>query len=156
MITRDEPEPPEDFPIDTESLAHIILKARAFDALVEADDPTDASNAPDDRSVDALEDEPDNPTGHELRAAIAPLNVDAKTTLVALAWLGRGDYDASEWRDALAAARERGEASASRYLMGMPLLGDLLADGADALGISVAEDEVLGLHNPDEGTRSDP
>jgi len=119
------------------------------------DDPTDGSDAADDRFVDALEDETDNPTGRELRAAIAGLDVDARTTLVALAWLGRGDYDAAEWRDALAAARERGEASASRYLMGIPLLGDYLADGANALGISVAEDEALGLHNPDVGAQRD-
>jgi hypothetical protein len=155
MTTRDVPEPPEDFPIDRETLAYIILKAQAFDALVAPDDTTDASNAPDDRSVDALEDEADNPTARELRAAIASLNEDARTALVALTWLGRGDYEAGEWREALAAARERAEASTARYLMGVPLLGDYLADGADALGISVAEEEVIGLHNPNEGTRSD-
>jgi hypothetical protein len=39
--------------------------------------------------------------------------------------------------------------------MGMPLLGDLLAEGANAIGISVTDEEVAGLQNPDEGTRSD-
>jgi hypothetical protein len=155
MTIRDEPEPPEDFPIDRESLAFIILKAQAFDALVAPDDPGDASNAPDDRSVDALEDEPDNPVGRELRAKIAGLNDDAKAALVALTWLGRGDYDADEWSEAFTAARERSETPTTRYLMGMPLLGDLLAEGANAIGISVTDEEVAGLQNPDEGTRSD-
>jgi len=155
MTIRDDPEPPEDFPLDRETLAYIILKAQAYDALVAPDDTSDASDPADDRFVDALEDEADNPTARELRAAIASLDIDARAALVALTWLGRGDYDAGEWSEALAAARERAETSASRYLMGVPLLGDYLADGANALGISVAEDEVAGLHNPDEGARGD-
>jgi hypothetical protein len=154
MKTRDEPEPPEDFPIDSETLAFIILKAQAFDALVPSDDPSDASNAQDDRSVDVLEDETDNPTGRELRAKIAGLDDDSKAALVALTWIGRGDYEADEWADAFTAARERREAPTTRYLMGIPLLGDLLSEGANALGISVTDEEVVALQNPDEGARS--
>ena len=155
MTIRDDPEPPEDFPLDRETLAFIILKARAFDALVPSDDPTDASNAPDDRAVDALEDERDNPVGRELRAKIAGLNDDSKAALVALTWIGRGDYEPDEWPDVFTAARERSDAPTTRYLMGIPLLGDLLAEGASALGISVTDEEVSALSNPDIGTQSD-
>jgi hypothetical protein len=154
MATRDIIEPPEDFAIDREALAYIALKAKAYDALVESDDPDDASDATDDRFVDALEDEADNPAGRELRAAIASLDDEARVTLVALAWLGRGDYEASEWRDALQEARDRaGETPASRYLMGMPLLGDYIEDGADALGIELLTEEEDGLGDPDLDTR---
>lgn len=155
MPIRDDPEPPEDFPVDRETLAFIILKAQAFDALVPPDDPSDASNAPDDRAVDALEDERDNPVGRELRAKIAGLNDDSKAALVALTWIGRGDYDAEEWSDAFTAARERSEAPTTRYLMGIPLLGDLLAEGANAIGINVRDEEVEALSDPDIGTQSD-
>jgi hypothetical protein len=155
MITRADPEPPEDFPLDRETLAFIILKAQAFDALVPSDDPTDASDAADDRFVDVLEDERDNPTGRELRAKIAGLNDDAKAALVALTWIGRGDYEASEWSDAFTAARERSEAPTTRYLMGIPLLGDLLAEGASALGINVADEETAALSDPDVGAQRD-
>jgi hypothetical protein len=155
MTIRDDPEPPEDFPVDRETLAFIILKAQAFDALVPPDDPSDASNSADDRAVDALEDERDNPVGRELRAKIAGLNDDAKAALVALTWIGRGDYDGDEWSDAFTAARERSEAPTTRYLMGIPLLGDLLAEGANAIGISVRDEEVAALSDPDVGTQSD-
>lgn len=155
MTIRDIPEPPEDFPLDRDTLAFIILKARAFDALVAPDDPTDASNSADDRAVDALEDERDNPVGRELRAKIAGLDDDAKAALVALTWIGRGDYDADEWSDAFTAARARSEAPTTRYLMGIPLLGDLLAEGANAFGVSVTEEETEALSNPDMGTQSD-
>lgn len=153
MATRELPEPPADFSIDRETLAYIALKAKAFDGLVASDDPSDGSNSTDDRAMDALEDESDNPVQRELRVAIRQLDEDAKATLVALAWIGRGDYEASEWKDALSAARERGEASTARYLMGLPLLGDYLEGGADELGINIVAEEALGLGDPDVDTR---
>lgn len=153
MPTRDVPEPPADFAIDRETLAYIVLKAKAFDALLEADDPSDGSDSVDDRFVDALEDERDNPVQRELRSAIASLDVDAKATLVALTWLGRGDYDAGEWREALTTARERAENSTARYLMGVPLLGDYIEDGADKLGINLIAEQEDGLGDPDLDTR---
>jgi hypothetical protein len=151
MPVRDIPEPPDDLGIDRETLAYVVLKARAYDVLVPPDDPDDASDAGDDRFVDALEDEPDNPAGQELRAAIASLDVDARAALVALTWLGRGDYD--DWDEAISAARERAEGPASRYLMGIPLLGDLIEDGADKLGINLIVEEEDGLGDPDLDTR---
>jgi len=153
MQTREDPEPPADFAIDRDSLAYIVLKARAFDALVASDDPTDGSDAADDRFVDALEDEADNPAQREIRAAIVSLDVDARATLVALAWLGRGDYDAPEWSEALAAARERAQGSTARYLMGMPLLGDYIEEGADKLGINLTAEETAAMADPDIETR---
>jgi hypothetical protein len=153
IVRRDAPEPPSDFAIDRETLAYIVLKAKAFDGLVASDDPTDASDSPDDRFVDALEDERDNPVQRELAVAIRQLSEDAKITLVALAWLGRGDYEASEWGQALKAARERGEAPAARYLMGLPLLGDYLEDGAAELGINLISEHETGLGDPDLDTR---
>ncbi|MBC7770567.1 MAG: DUF3775 domain-containing protein [Phycisphaerales bacterium] len=146
-------EPPEDFALGRETLAYIVLKARAFDALIPSDDPTDASNDADDRSVDALEDEADNPTQRELAAAIASLNSDERVQLVALIWLGRGDYEASDWREAVSAARERAEGSTARYLMGIPLLGDFVEEGADKLGINIAAEESAAVGDPDIDTR---
>lgn len=153
MPARDLPEPPADFALDRRALAFIALKAKAFDALVGADDPTDASDAADDRFVDALEDEADNPAQRELAAAIAGLDADAKGALVALTWLGRGDYEAEDWDEALIAARERAQGSTARYLMGVPLLGDYIEGGADKLGISLTVEEAAGLIDPDIDTR---
>lgn len=153
IIRREDPEPPPDFDIDRETLAHIVLKALAYSALVAPDDPSDASDAVDDRFVDALEDERDNPAEEELRAAISGLDVDARTTLVALAWMGRGDFEPGEWREAISAARARSQGSGARYLMGMPLLADYLSAGADALGINLSDEEYSALSDPDIDTR---
>jgi hypothetical protein len=153
MAIRELQEPPENFAIDRETLAYIIEKARAYDGLVAPDDPSDGSDAVDDRFMDALEDEPDNSVGRELGVAIGSLDVDAKASLVALTWLGRDDYEAGDWLEAFAAARGRAETSTARYLMGMPLLGDYLENGADKLGINLLEEHEEGFGDPDIDTR---
>jgi hypothetical protein len=151
MATRDIPEPPSNLGVDRETLAYIVLKARAYDMLVPPDLPEDSSDSADDRFVEALEDDEDNPAGRELRAAIASLDSDAQAALVALTWLGRGDYD--EWKEAIRVARDRAEGPASRYLMGIPLLGDYIEDGADKIGVNLLEEMEDGLGDPDLDTR---
>jgi hypothetical protein len=81
------------------------------------------------------EEESEDLTAVELRELINDLNVDEAAELVALAWLGRGDYDAAEWADALAEARSRGRKRTAGYLMGLPMLGDWLEEGLEALGV---------------------
>ncbi len=54
---------------------------------------------------------------------------DERVQLVALAWLGRGTYDLSEWRTALDTARSEHRKRTAEYLLGLPLLGDYLEDG---------------------------
>ena len=70
-----------------------------------------------------------------LRGLIDDLNEEEQATLIALTWIGRGDYEASEWREALRLARERNaDATAAKYLSETEMLGDLLSEGAAALG----------------------
>ncbi len=63
--------------------------------------------------------------------------------LVALAWIGRGDFEADDWPSAVAAANERHEGPTWRYLIGMALLPDYLQDALSAFGRS-CEDYELG------------
>lgn len=147
MVVRDFAAAP-DMSLSRDQLAFLVLKARAFDAEVDAVDPDDGSNAADDHGVSALEDTRDNPSAAELRGAIAALNTDAQTDLVALLWVGRGDYDADEWNDARTAALDAREGPTSRYLLGTPMLGDLLEEGAAKLGLNITQEEQIGLHHP--------
>jgi hypothetical protein len=120
--------------IPLEKLAFIIEKAREYDAEVPGEGD-DASNPADDDEREILEDTPDNPTAEELRDAIDGLNLDEREELLALMWLGRGDYDAAQWGEALRQARETRTATETEYLLGTPLLADYLEEGAGALGI---------------------
>jgi len=56
-------------------------------------------------------------------------------------WLGRGDYDADSWSEALRPAAETDLANVTDYLVGTPLLGDYLEEAANALGLSLQDFE---------------
>jgi hypothetical protein len=124
--------------IPLEKLAYIVEKAREYDAEVPADpDAQDGSDAADDDEREILLDTPDNPTAQELRDALDGLNTDEREELLALLWLGRGDYDAQSWGEALRQARDTRTTTETDYLLGTPLLGDYLEEGVEALGLSL-------------------
>jgi len=124
--------------ISPEKLAYVIEKAREFDAQVPSD-AEEGSNAADDDEREILLDTPDNPTEQELRDAIDGLGIPERQELLALMWLGRGDYDAESWSEALQQARQTQSASETAYLLGTPLLGDYIEEGVAALGHSLED-----------------
>jgi len=128
--------------VDPTVVCFLIAKARAFDAKVGAADSDVIAQPGEDEDHDALQDFGDDPVALEIRGAIDDLNEDEQTELVALTWIGRGDFAAEEWDDALAAARERHTGPSSAYLLGMPMLGDLLEEGFTALGYSCDDYDV--------------
>lgn len=122
-----------------EQLAYIVEKAREFDAMTEPSGDQTGSNASDDGEVAILEDTADNPTREELEAALQALDNAQRIEILALMWLGRGDYDAAEWADALNQAREIHDEHETDYLIGTPLLADYLEEAIAALGYSLEE-----------------
>ncbi len=132
--------PPLPLEVDLDTLGYIIVKAREFDVKVPTADPDPGSNPSDDGGEAVLSDYPSDPTRTELRAAIDNLNDDEVGDVIALAWVGRGDYDDRGWGEARVLARERQrEQSSSDYLLGMPALGDYLEEGLAVLGYPTEE-----------------
>jgi hypothetical protein len=128
--------------IPLKKLGYIVAKAREFDAEIPIDpDAAAGSNPADDDERQILLDTPDNPSRQELRDAIDSLNIDEREELLALTWLGRGDYDAGDWREALRQARQARTERETEYLIGTPLLADYLEEGAAALGLSLEDEE---------------
>lgn len=121
--------------INPDKVCFVIAKAREREAADEGVD-ADASNPTDDEFLSILTERGYGPARRELAAFINALDDDEKAELVALAWTGRGDYSASEWRVALAEARGRRGLETSAYLMGIPLLGDYLEDGLAEFDLS--------------------
>lgn len=72
-------------------------------------------------------------TENQIRGVIEGLNFDEQADLVALVWIGRGDFEPEEWPAALRRAHERHLHSTATYLMGMPNVGDLLEEGLAAV-----------------------
>lgn len=130
-----------DLAISAEKVAAIIAKARQFDVKDVVTDPGSASNASDDAMLSVLEDHSDDPVRTELTAIIRGLNEDEQVDLVALAWLGRGDGDIEDWADLRAEASRAHNKRTAEYLLGTPLLGDLLEEGLTQFGHSLEEFE---------------
>lgn len=123
-----------------EQLVYIIEKAREFDAETAPVDEASGSNPSDDNDVAILEATADNSTEQELTAALNSLDDDQRIELLALMWVGRGDFDRDEWRDALAQARDVHNDLETSYLIGTPLLADYLEIALDRLGYSLEDD----------------
>lgn len=136
--------------ISAEKVAFIIEKAREYDVKEGDADPDSGSNPTDDDMIDVLEDDGTDPVGHELRGFITALNEDEQIDLVALTWLGRGDGTIEDWDDLRGRAVEARATYRAprrktvRYLLGDPMLGDLLADGLAAFGIDWTGERTTG------------
>jgi hypothetical protein len=128
--------------LSLEKLAYIIVKAREYDAEVPAAVPDSGSNPTDDGARDVLEETTENPTRDELVGAIDSLNDAERIELLALTWLGRGDYTKDEWRAALAEARRVHDKKETEYLVGTPLLADYLEEGLSQLGYSITDYQI--------------
>jgi len=128
--------------IDVDTVRLLAGKARALSAAVNQDyedgkehEVDLGEDARERHSHDGLaEEEEEDLTEEEFRELVADLNVDEAAELVAIAWIGRGDYDATEWTQAVADAQARVNSRLAGYLLSMPMLGDWLDDGLAAIG----------------------
>lgn len=121
--------------ISPAKVAHVIVKAREYDAKVAVWGDGDATDDSDSDAI--LEDKPDDATRSEAAEFIAALNVDEQASLVALAWVGRGSFSAEEFDDAVATANAEKINKTEDYLLGIPLLADYLEEGLEKMGFSV-------------------
>ena len=72
----------------------------------------------------------------EMVEFVAGLNVEEQVDLLALIWLGRGDYELAEWDDAVAEAEARIAARDPDYMIGDAALPEYLGGGLEAFGRS--------------------
>ena len=127
-----------------ETICRLILRAKEMEAQVPAGepdgDPDDIDDLDDDGegagTLSVLEDELNDGVEEEVRATLDDLAEDQLAELVALAWVGRGTYDASEWDEAFAEASDLGPEQRIDELLDMPLLGGHLEAGLAAFDYS--------------------
>jgi hypothetical protein len=126
-----------------ETYCRLVLRAKEMEAQVPALDPDeDADNVDDldddqeDQALSVLEDELNSGVEEEMRATLDDLADDQLAEALALAWVGRGTYDVSEWDDAYAEASDTDPESAIDELMDMPLLASHLEAGLAAFDYS--------------------
>jgi len=122
--------------ISPEKVCYVIAKARELDVKVAPEELDDEGMG---RILEAYA---DDPTLEELRSFLQAQSDDELRELLALAWVGRGDYTAEEWQDALAQVRDVREQHTVEYLLGTPLLSDYLEEGLSQFNHSCEDYEI--------------
>jgi hypothetical protein len=122
--------------ISSEKVCDFIETAREIAGIVPST-AGDHTTTGDDSKLETMEGDPDRDVRRiEAIEFIAGLNVEEQTDLLALIWLGRGDYDISEWDDAVAEAEGRIAARDPDYMIGDAALPEYLGDGLEAFGMT--------------------
>jgi hypothetical protein len=122
--------------INSDKVCFVIVKAREFDVQVEDAEADDSSNPSDDNFVSVFSSEKDDSVRKELKEFIDGMDEDEQCELVALCWIGRGDFSPEEWKIAVAEARSRRQGSTADYLIGIPLVSDFLEEGLSKFDLS--------------------
>ena len=127
-------------PLDT--ICRLILRTKELEAQVPAADPDQDPDDVDDfddeggEALSVLEDELNDGVEQEVQALLDDLAEDQLSEVVALAWVGRGTYDASEWDDAFEEANGLNSDEKIDELMDMLLLAGHLEAGLAAFDYS--------------------
>jgi len=123
-----------------ETICRLILRAKELEAQVPAedpdDDPDDIDDMEDGEALSVLEDELNDGVEEEIQAVLDDLAEDQLAEIVALAWVGRGTYDSSEWDDAFEEANSLDSEQKIDELIDMPLLAGHLEAGLAAFDFS--------------------
>ncbi|MCG6897434.1 MAG: DUF3775 domain-containing protein [Thiocapsa sp.] len=125
--------------IALDSLCHIIDKAREFQAKEEVVIPDSPSSPTEDWALQILADHSEDYSLREMTQAIGEMSQRQRAELIAIMWIGRGDYSLDEWETAVDDAIGDYSLRAATYLLAHPMVSDDLEEGLLALGYSCQE-----------------
>jgi hypothetical protein len=115
--------------VNPETVCFLISKAREFHAKEEVVLPDVPGSPAEDWGRQVLADHIDDPVYQEFQETFSDLEPDQQHEVVALLWLGRGDFDLASWTVAVAEARANWTPTTADYLMAHPMLADHLLEG---------------------------
>jgi hypothetical protein len=125
--------------VSIETVCRLIELAREFHAQEQVVIPEEPGNPSGDWAQQMLAAHGGDATLQEFRADVSDLEPDQQNQLVALLWLGRGDYSLDEWDDAVNYAAESATPATADYLIAHPLLADYLIEGLSQHGYSCGQ-----------------
>ena len=88
-----------------------------------------------------LEDYGDDATYEELVSALDSLAPEEVNEVMAITWIGRGDFEPEQWNEAIDQAEALTNDEAKRTLLQIPFLSNYLEIGLDRFDISCQEFE---------------
>jgi hypothetical protein len=119
--------------LNRETVQFLIDKAREFHTRDDVTFDEEPEIDDDDWSQQVSTSFASDPYYQEIKTTVEDLEPDQQMTLVALMWVGRGDFSMDEWDDALKEAEENWNENTADYLIGTPMLSDYLAEAIDQL-----------------------
>jgi len=122
--------------IPLDSICYIIAKARTLQAKEDVVIPDNASSPSEDWALQILADHGGDYTLAELTDCIGEMNQRQRAELIALMWVGRGDYGVEDWEQAVDDAIGDHSVRAAAYLLAHPMVSDDLEEGLIAHGYS--------------------
>ncbi|MGQ9659816.1 MAG: DUF3775 domain-containing protein [Thermochromatium sp.] len=125
--------------LDLELVCQIIEKAREFQAKEEVVLPDIPGSPSEDWALQILADHSQDYSLGEMIRTIGALSERQRAELVALMWLGRGDYGIEDWETAVDDAIGDYSLNAAAYLLAHPMVADDLQEGLLAHGYSCQE-----------------
>lgn len=125
--------------LNPDIVCFLIDKAREFHSKEAVVIPEVPGSPTDDWARQVLADHEDDATYQEFKATIEDLEPDQQQTVVALLWLGRGDFELEEWEAVLDEARASWNEATADYLLAHPLLADFLQEGLYLHGYGCGE-----------------
>jgi hypothetical protein len=122
--------------INRDTVCFLSENARLFHCKEEVVIPEVPDSPSDDWALQVLADHSGDTTFQEFKATIEDLEPDQQQAVVALMWVGRGDFSVEEWPAALEEAADSWNEYTAEYLIAHPLLADYLEEGLAAFGYS--------------------
>ena len=126
-------------PMGLDTVAFLIDKAHEFQAKEGVVIPDTPLSPSEDWALQILADHVDDHCYQEFCSAVNDLEPDQQAVLVALMWIGRGDYEAEDWKQACEDAAEQKTISTARYLLTTPQAADFIQEGLAEFNLSCSD-----------------
>lgn len=115
--------------VNPETVCFLINKSHEFHAKEGVVIPEIPNSPADDWGRQVLADHIDDYSYQEMVYAVNDLEPDQAHELLALMWLGRGDYEVDEWEKALRDAQDSWDEQTISNMLATPLVADYLMEG---------------------------
>jgi hypothetical protein len=125
--------------LNPETVCRVIQLAHEFHAKEEVVIPELPGSPTEDWALQVLADHAEDPTYQELTILLSDLEPDQRAQLLALMWLGRGDYERPDWLTAVRDAAQQWQHQSAAHLIASPQLADYLEEGLSLHGYSCSD-----------------
>lgn len=122
--------------INSGIVCNIILKAREINIVGDLTLPLTQNELSDTEWKENLVEYQKDDSYLEIKALISDLEPDQQQQVIALMYIGRGDFEKEEWRAAMEQANTIPVSSRADYLISKPMLADDLEEGLSIFGYS--------------------